>query len=288
MRKTGLLSISGVVIAGAIILAGCSGGGGDSVADDVKPVDLAKSVVENMAKEKGYTINQGIDFQAKVSAQGVNADMKMNVEFGGDVSQSPKVATHLKGKTSMSLFSQSQEREMEMYIVADDSATTATMYSTSDGSTWNKTTTNLSSATSVYSPSIYQAVVDGKADATLSKKLEKINGKDAYKLEVTLNGDTLKDALAAVSAGGNSVLSTSSVDLSKASIAANVYIYKDNKLPAKVDLDLKSLGSSLMGSLGNQSNVEVEKFEINMDFKDYGEKTITVPDSIINSVDKNN
>ncbi len=288
MRKTGLLSISGVVIAGAIILAGCSGGGGDSVADDVKPVDLAKSVVENMAKEKGYTINQGIDFQAKVSAQGVNADMKMNVEFGGDVSQSPKVATHLKGKTSMSLFSQSQEREMEMYIVADDSATTATMYSTSDGSTWNKTTTNLSSATSVYSPSIYQAVVDGKADATLSKKLEKINGKDAYKLEVTLNGDTLKDALAAVSAGGDSVLSTSSVDLSKASIAANVYIYKDNKLPAKVDLDLKSLGSSLMGSLGNQSNVEVEKFEINMDFKDYGEKTITVPDSIINSVDKSN
>ena len=288
MRKTGLLSISGVVIAGAIILAGCSGGGGDSVADDVKPVDLAKSVVENMAKEKGYTINQGIDFQAKVSAQGVNADMKMNVELGGDVSQSPKVATHLKGKTSMSLFSQSQEREMEMYIVADDSATTATMYSTSDGSTWNKTTTNLSSATSVYSPSIYQAVVDGKADATLSKKLEKINGKDAYKLEVTLNGDTLKDALAAVSAGGNSVLSTSSVDLSKASIAANVYIYKDNKLPAKVDLDLKSLGSSLMGSLGNQSNVEVEKFEINMDFKDYGEKTITVPDSIINSVDKSN
>ena len=288
MRKTGLLSISGVVIAGAIILAGCSGGGGDSVADDVKPVDLAKSVVENMAKEKGYTINQGIDFQAKVSAQGVNADMKMNVEFGGDVSQSPKVATHLKGKTSMSLFSQSQEREMEMYIVADDSATTATMYSTSDGSTWNKTTTNLSSATSVYSPSIYKAVVDGKADATLSKKLEKINGKDAYKLEVTLNGDTLKDALAAVSAGGDSVLSTSSVDLSKASIAANVYIYKDNKLPAKVDLDLKSLGSSLMGSLGNQSNVEVEKFEINMDFKDYGEKTITVPDSIINSVDKSN
>lgn len=290
MRKTGLLSLGAVLVAGTIILAGCAGGtNGGSVAEDIKPVDLAKSVVENMAKEKGYSISEGMDFEAKISAQGVNADMKMNVELSGDVAQLPTVATHLKGKTSISALGQSQDRNMEMYVVADNSASSATMYSTSDGSTWTRATTDLSSAKSAYSPSIYQAVVDGKADAALSNKLEKVNGKDTYKMEVTLKGDALKDALGALSATGNSnLLSTSTTDLSAVSIKADVYVYKDSKLPAKVGLDLKSLGSGVMASLANAGNVDIDKFQVSIDFKDYGEKTITVPDSIVKSATKSN
>lgn len=80
---------------------------------------------------------------------------------------------------------------------------------TLNGRKWSKVTTDINSANNVYSASIYQSIVDGKADAKVNSKTEKIDGKDAYKVDVVLNGDVLEEALKSVSTTGENIFSSS-------------------------------------------------------------------------------
>ena len=111
MKKTWLISLGAVAVAATSILAGCSSAGGGST--NVSAANLAKAVIENMPKEKGYTVNEGIDFQAAIYASGVNADMKMKMDMNGDVAQLPSVAYHFKDTMNVSAAGRSEDQDVE-------------------------------------------------------------------------------------------------------------------------------------------------------------------------------
>ena len=91
---------------------------------------------------------------------------------------------------------------------------------------------------------------DGSVSAELKEETVQINEKEAYQITSTLGGDFLKDMIdnGTIPLSGVN-LDQAEIDWSTVSVPAEIYIYKESKLPARITLDCTSIGSQIVGNM---------------------------------------
>ena len=291
--KTAVISAAAAVI--VFSLSGCAG-----MAPTAK--NIAAGVEKSMSGVTSARENVEVDFSGSLAVSGVTAAVAMHMESSVEETTDP-FAAHANTESRISVFGTSTKTETENYMTMEDGQLIT--YSNVDESGWEKTTTKLKDSekdklTSLYNKELYSKIADGSQEATLEESTENINGKAAYILDTTLEGDLLK-SLFLESVGSESseeALNLDDIDWEDLSSDVRLYIYKETKQPAKLEMDASEIGESYMKQIfalsagGATLDVDVDSFDVNIVFDSYNEvEEITIPDEALeaeeNSADDN-
>ena len=301
MKRKSIITLGIAAAMGATVLAGCNADTKEKQLDLSVPAnakELAESVLANMENITSVAgeLTEKYSGETKSSGYSITMDLDMTMKTKG----------YTEGKVDTSYAEMEMEYKMtglESLIGAENSNKSLkyeaystgsredgkfTNYVKTDDGNWTKTEVSVPITLLDGQSSIYKAIADGKAEAKLAEGTEKVNGKEAYKMESVITGDLFQNALGGVDMAQSAGMD--SVDLSKLSIPVTLYVYKDTKYPAKVEMDAKEFGeqmysqmtSSAVGTTGLEMNLK--EFEIEMNFDDYNSvKKFTIPQDVIDA-----
>lgn len=279
---------AGISAAAAVIvfsLSGCTG-----MAPTAKSV--AAGVEKSMGGVTSASENVEVDFSGSLAVSEVTADVSMHMESSVEETTNP-FAAHADTEARISVFGTSTKTKTENYMTMEDGQLIT--YSNADDSGWEKTTTKLKDSEkdklmSLYNKDLYSKIADGSQEATLEESTENVNGKAAYILDTTLEGDLL-ESLFLESVGSESseeVLNLDEIDWEDLSSDVRIYIYKETKQPAKLEMDASEIGEGYMKqilalSAGDDTmDLDVDSFDVNITFDNYNEvEEITIPDEAL-------
>lgn len=302
MKKKSLITLGIAAVMGVTVLAGCSGETKKTTTDTSTPAnakELAESVVANMENISSLTSELKEVYSGEVKASGftMGSDMNMTMDTKAYKEGDQEVAYaememdyKMTGLESIiGAGNSNQHVEYEVYSIGSSKDGKYTNYAkSSDSEGWTKSEVNISVTLLSGQNSIYKAIADGKAEAKLSDGTVKVNGKDAYKMEATLTGEMFQEALGGMNL--TQAANMESLDLSDLSIPVTLYIYKDTKFPAKVEMDAKEFGEKLYSQMSASTmsvagmEVNLKEFMIEMDFDDYNEvEKFTIPQEVIDT-----
>lgn len=244
------------------------------------PQSLAKSMAANLGKVESVEMSVKLDFSAVIDMSGISDELgEMEMSMGMDTDMETTLdpaAAYAKGTVSMSIMGQEETQETESYTVIEDGEMVT--YTLANGQ-WMKSVSEEADS-DMLNLSLYEAIADGDLEVEMDEDFASVNDKDAYVLRVNLSGDDLKDFID-TSMDSTGMLDDDEIDWDDIKAKLKVYVYKDTKMPAKVKLDCKDLGSAMMdASMGSSGGaVEVKKFDLELIFNDYDSvKKIKVPD----------
>ena len=136
--------------------------------------------------------------------------------------------------------------------------------------------------------SIFYNIYEKNTEATLTEITEKVNGKETYKIELSFPGEELKEELEKIFML-NEYLDN---DFTKVEVKTEIFIYKENNLPARIYMDFGENGKKIIeNELRNIASdyaddvvVKCDKFYIDMVIDDYGKaEKIEVPSEVLNA-----
>ena len=273
IRKT-LMSLGMVTIIGMPVLAGCS----QSNTDDVKSAqELCNKMTEALNNTTSYETDGKMKFDSEVSVLGQKINMSMDVDMnvkstseGDDETVYTSMDGEMKvtGLSALGAEDESQEMNMESYTTGKKDGSQFTRYTRQKGSEWTKSEINSNQdLTNFFMTEWYK-------DATFSKNGGKVNGRDTYKVEMQVTGDMINELLQIYSPETD--LKSLGLDFGSLNAPIVMYVYKDDKLPAKVEVDIKGIDNIMkeamkesIGMDGIEVDVDVKEFSMNMEYKGY-------------------
>lgn len=252
------------------------------------PASLSKDVILALAKVKSVDGNVNLEMTGKIkdpSESGLSLDLSVNLDMAYETILKPDNAAHMNIKMNLSLLGMNYDTEVENYTLKGENGYET--YNHIEG-TWYKQTVedSQSEANSLIPTDIFNALKDQKLTAELEDELQKINKKEAYLMHVTLSGDYL-ESFFSILGDMSDELFKDDTDLGDTSVKADIYIYKDVNVPAKIVLDLADLTSSLMPELGTNASAELSKYTLEMTFNAYNTvDKIQVPQEVLDSAEE--
>lgn len=275
--KTGLLlgGLIGLAVLIGVLAIMMLGGGGSVTAES-----LCSDTANNMRNIESYTSSVKMEMDAKINAEGQNVDFTMDSSYETDINLGP-YKSHTVGNYIMSAAGQRESVDLEMYMEESDGKTT--LYALQDGY-WLKAGNY---SVSEFDVDLFDKIGKGKLDAELAEDTVTIDGKEAYRLDVTLTGSDLANCFAGET---EAVLGMdySNIDWYDINAATKIYIYKDSKLPARIVIDASDIGDvfvslmldSAFGS-GVSYDYTLNKYDVQFTYTNYNDvKTITIPSNV--------
>lgn len=286
IKKIGACSL--LACMGATIMFGTTG------CSQPTPEELLKEVNTNLSKVSSFEANTKMDLDMDMSISGTSIPFTTNLDLDIKATTKPSIV-YMNGKITMDLFGGTNKGDIESYITVDDKDIVTYTKST-DGSSWSKTVTTDSDAPSSDVLNMLSGITVSDTKYTLEDTKDKINDADVYLLKGTVNYEQVKSLL------GSSLLKDSAVtgelvsdnyDYSKFTPSVELYIYKDSKLPAKVNIDMAKALESVVNSVASNdeantssSSVTANKFNVNMTFSNFNKvDAITIPDNVLSSAE---
>lgn len=253
------------------------------------PASLSKDVVLALAKVKSVDGNVNLEMTGKIkdpSESGLSLDLSVNLDMDYETILKPDNAAHMNMKMNLSLLGMNYDTEVENYTLKGEDGYET--YNHIEGTWYKQTVEDSQSETNSLIPTdIFNALKDQKLTAELEDELQKINKKEAYLMHVTLSGDYL-ESFFSILGDMSDELFKDDTDLENTSVKADIYIYKDVNVPAKIVLDLADLTSSLMPELGTDASAELSKYTLEMTFNAYNTiDKIQVPQEVLDSAEEN-
>ena len=258
--KNIIRSFLAVLLIGMLALTGCSLGrfGKPSV------VSLTKDAMANMKKVESAAVNIKTDGDISAVYEALNIGMNINLDSETDMelTKEPGLA---RGDTTLTVGAVGQEQTIKGTFYRESNDEGSTTYVKWQNGDWTKKTTPAEKETeeeennpnAITMPESVTTVVgmlkylsDGSVSAELKEETVQINEKEAYQITSTLGGDFLKDMIdnGTIPLSGVN-LDQAEIDWSTVSVPAEIYIYKESKLPARITLDCTSIGSQIVGNM---------------------------------------
>ncbi len=275
--KKGIISLGLVAAMGVTVLAGCSSQ--EKVINISVPKsaqELAESVVNNMENVSSFTAvtTEVLKGDMKIMGEtiGTDMDLKMDTkaysEGKDDISYTKmEVKSTITGLEAIApeAGDSSTNAIYEMYSKGNEDDGKYTVYAKEPDSKWTKSEVNIAPDVLNGQISLCNEVAKGRAEATFTEDTEKVNRKDVYKMEIIASGDYLMNLLGGISVTG--IADADTPELKALKIPVTLYIEKDTKYVAKMEIDAKEIGEQMFNQMsGGASSVEGFSIELK-DFK---------------------
>jgi hypothetical protein len=289
-RKKSVLTAAAAVLITVLVFSGCAS------LNPFKPsvLSLTKDAVTNFGKVRSGTVEYTVDSDLALGSKGldISLDMQLDVEGHSEFTRDPD-RTKTDATVRVNVLGQEQTFSTEGYTDKLEDGTTVT-YSRMEGGEWYKTTTppeenedgEGSSGTGIdpltLGGGLLKMAIDNPLGAELLEEMSSVHGKEAYQINCTIPGSILKEAIENMDNKNADKIAelTKDIDWDAVEIPAELYIYKENKLPARIYLDCKTIGTQFIQVLLNQMGGELPLDQVSIDAR-----TLTV-DIIIDDYDE--
>lgn len=227
-------------------------------------VSLAKEALDNAQKVQSAEIFVEVTPEIAVTLDSMNLSMNVDLDVNMDMemTRDPKL---MKGTVKVlgTAMGQNQEVDGEFYVDASGDSADTTYMRWAEGKWSKKTGVKGSSEESAQSPqeSITQTIgiVKMIADEAMTSELKEekvtVREKEAWQINTTLSGPLLKELLLKSDSGSDLI---DKVNWDEVEIAAELYIYDESRLPARIVMDCKDIGAALLAD----SIKQVEDFPL--------------------------
>ena len=275
MKKKNMVSLGIIAAMGVSVLAGCSQ---SNTVDDVNSAEELYEKMTEAANNLTSMTGEGKGkFDGEISVLGQKINMIMDIDMDMKESRegdddtcytSMEAEMNVTGLSALGSEDQNQKFSQETYVTGKKDGSQFTTYSREVGGEWTKSEIS----TNVKLIELFRSEMF--KDAKFSKNGGKVSGKDTYKLETDVSGDMVSDLLKNLSS--NISLDSLGIDFSSINASVVMYVYKDDKLPAKAEIDIKGMDSILkkaleesMGLGGVEVGVDVKEYHMDLEYKDY-------------------
>lgn len=301
--------IAAVVLAAIFLLSGCGlfGFGKPTAAS------LAKDAFTNIEKVQSaeMTMNTSGDITATYNVLNIGMNLKLDTDTVMELTRDPERS---KGTISLKVGAIGQEQKIDGAFYGDTAEDgTRTTYMQWSGGDWNKHT-EAPEQTEEETPGtgpiimpdsmkqtvgLLKALAEESLTAELKEETVMVNDKEAYQISCMLMGDFLKQMLQV----NSTTIDTESIDQlnlnwDEISMPAEIYIYKESKLPARITMDCTSIGAQIVDNmLGEQLEqlpikdltLDVTSFTIDITIDRYDEiDPIEIPAEAAGAVETEN
>lgn len=259
MGKRLCWGLAGVMILSAVMLGGCS-----SAKEKLTAESILEQVKGNMESIQSVSGDVAMDMDMKISESGLGMNLSVGLDCAMEMTMEPEVI-HVNGKLDMSLLGLSMD--MEAYSVTEgDQAITYTKMNNA----WTK-----SEGTAAGMGDLFDSF-SSEADLTLQESTEKIGDKEVYVLTGEVSGDEM-DAL--VGEMDSFTEGIGEVDLSGIKANATLKVYKDEMLPASVNIEITETGDAVEA---DGVSVEINSMSVEMNYTEFDTiESIEVPEEAL-------
>ena len=266
-RKT-IISLL-VCIGIGMMLTGCIG--------KMTPKKLLKAVSENMGKVSSFSNTVEMDIKLENVVSVTEVSMKMNMEHTTE----PR-AGHVKGDASLKLRGVELSSSMEVYQVEEDGKQVT--YSGMDG-VWTKDNES-GNSTITLNQDFMSGIGTDVTEFRIADEPVEVQGKECYEMYGDVTGQELMGLLGAEILNAYGLVELPDAEaVQKLKIPVTMDIYKEEKLPARIYIDMTDVMNELFES--QSETTDVNDFTIQLEFGEYGKvKRITVPEEVKNIIEK--
>ena len=259
MGKRLCWGLAGVMILSAIMLGGCS-----SAKEKLTAESILEQVKGNMESIQSVSGDVAMDMDMKISESGLGMNLSVGLDCAMEMTMEPEVI-HVNGKLDMSLLGLSMD--MEAYSVTEgDQAITYTKMNNA----WTK-----SEGTAAGMGDLFDSF-SSESGLTLQESTEKIGDKEVYILTGEVSGDEM-DAL--VGEMDSFTEGIGEVDLSGIKANATLKVYKDEMLPASVNIEITETGDAVEA---DGVSVEINSMSVEMNYTEFDTiESIEVPEEAL-------
>lgn len=271
---------TGLLIGGLVALAVVIGAASLMLFGKTTAESLCKETAEKMRSVESFTSSVNMEMDADVRIEGQDMDFVMDSTYESDVHLDPYIS-HTEGNYVMTAAGQRETQDVEMYM--QKSGKKANLYVLSEGYWLMVENYSISE----YDVDLFNSIGKGDLEAKLADDTVTIDGKEAYRLDVVLTGSDLANCFRGET---EAVLGMDYSGLNWYSMNADskLYIYKDSKLPARIDIDASDLGDKFVEAMLDsafgtdyQYTYNLNKFDVQFTYTDYNDvKPITIPSEV--------
>lgn len=264
----------------AVLAAGCG------LARLGKPsvVSLTKDAMTNLNKAGSAEVRVKTEGDISAIYDALNIGLNITLDSDTDIEMT-KDPARAKGTTDLTVGAVGQEQKIHGQFYRDRSDSAVTTYVRWENGDWMKKTEEVPQETGsdkengkgiVIPDSVMQMagilkyLSDGSLKAELMEETVQVNEKEAYQINSTLSGEVLKQFVeSGVINIGSIDLNKVNIDWANVSIPAQLYIYKDSKLPARITMDCTSIGSQVVGNMLKEELADLPIGEIRIDVNSF-------------------
>lgn len=292
-----------------VLLAGCNLGG----LGKPSVVSLTKDAIKNLKKVESAEAKIKTDGDISAVYETLNIGMNITLDSETDMEMT-KDPERAKGSVNLIVGAVGQEQTVKGRFYRDRTDTDAITYVKWENGDWMKKTSPVKqkeaedekASKGITMPdSVMQAVgllkylSDGSLTAQLNQETVQVNEKEAYQISSIISGDLLRQLIENGTINlGEIDLNTEEIDWANVSVPAELYIYKDSKLPARITLDCTAIGSQVVGNMLKDDleqlpfgkiRVDVSKFVVDITIDKYNEiEAIEIPAETAGAVESEN
>lgn len=261
-RVTALLALAGLMMFG---LSGCKKETAESLMQEaVKKTETAKSMEGNMT----------MDMEMGLGQSGMSMSMGISLDADLQVTKDPQVS-HVNGTMTMDLLNMSLDLEAYTQTEKDSNTTYVKV-----ADEWQKQTTDVSGL-DMGTMLDLEKILSSGSELTLADKTEKLDGKEVYVIQTTIDGETFNELLGAMS-GVMEETYTQNIDFSGMTADMTVKIYKDSKLPVLISMTMDGDGMSLADQDGVSVSLDKLSYELKITSYDSLDK-IEIPQEALDA-----
>ena len=292
-----------------VLLAGCNlaGLGKPSV------VSLTRDAMKNLNKVESAEVNIKTDGDISAVYETLNIGMNITLDTDADMEMT-KDPQRSKGTVNLTVGAVGQEQTVKGRLYTDRTDTDKITYIKWENGDWMKKTSPVKQAEAeeenaskgiTMPDSVMQAVgllkylSDGSLTAELKEETVQVNDKEAYQISSVISGDLLRQLIENGTINlGEIDLKTEEIDWANVSVPAELYIYKESKLPARITLDCTAIGSQVVGNMLKDEleqlpfgkiRVDVNRFLVDISIDRYNEiEAIEIPAETAGAVESEN
>lgn len=260
---------------------------------------LIKKMAENLGKAGSVKAEVLMEYEGSVSYSMLTAPIGINMDFDVEAVREP-VVSHVKGTVDGSLYGFSIDVPLESYARQEDGEYVS--YVKISNGAWSRQEPENSAPESDTAEAageggtslidgktglaLLQKIASGEIKVELAEETEMICNKEAYKLDIEIGGEILQQLLEAASEASSedAVSLPEGLDLSGTAAYVELWIYKEEKLPAQIRIDCAALGNTVMQTLLKEEdyNGVTEKFELQAVFTEYNTiDSMEIPEEVL-------
>lgn len=268
-RKKTVLTAAAAFLIAVLVLSGCTS------LNPFKPsaLSLTKDALTNIDKvdsgKAEYTMDS--DFSIGSSGMDLSMDMQLKIDGYSEFTKDPE-RTKNAATFKINLLGQEEAVNTEGYTDKLEDGSTVT-YSKAENGEWKKMTTPPEEGESdsgidplTLGGGLLKLAVENPLDAKLLEETATVHDKEAYQINCTVPGSLLKEVVDNIDDDRVEKIEDviKEIDWDSVSIPAEFYIYKENKLPARIYLDCQTIGTQFIGALMNQMGEDkvIEGFSV--------------------------
>nr|WP_317361687.1 DUF6612 family protein [uncultured Blautia sp.] len=237
------------------------------------PDSILKEAIKNQAEAKSVDGSMEMDMTMGMAQSGVSMELDMNLKMDIQMTQNPDMY-HLKGSMGMDLMGLNVD--MEMYGQESENGDKFTVYSMTNGN-WEKYEEEQDEDVAEALANLDSISAEG---LELEKNLVEVKGKKAYKMTGFMEGEDLEESGLLNAAGEEA----QNLDWSNVKAKVSIWIYKDSKLPAAMQIQVKD--SPQPKDDTDDAMVYLKSLNLKMEYKGYDKiDKIRIPKEALNAVE---